>query len=74
MSGIRYHINNLLLLLKCCSPNNLLGQFSNHKPLCDQGLSAQCLCFGLSDQEAEHINEMQHRVSADAALEGSQGI
>lgn len=37
---------------KMLFPHNLLGQFSNQKPLHDPGLSAQCLCFGFSDQKS----------------------
>lgn len=50
MSGVRCHINNLLLLLlKCCFPITCLGGSVTEKPLHDPDLSAQRLCFGFSD-------------------------
>ena len=37
---------------KMLFPNNLLGQFSDQKPLHDLDLSGLCLCFGFSDQKS----------------------
>lgn len=37
---------------KMLFPNNLLGQFSDQKPLHDPDLSALCLRLGFSDQKS----------------------